>query len=200
MQADPSPQRIALAILVTALELTGGIWIATAWHRYVLLDETPDAILPPFNGRRILVYFGYCVLLTLVALFAFAVLVGIIGVLTVFHAVILILPASIAFMIVLVVCSYRLGIVLPASSVEKPVSLRRAWEATRGSTGALLALLLLSTLCALVLQLPLFPLNFLHLTLAVEIWGAIVGWVALMVGIAILTTLYGHYIEGRAIP
>ena len=32
------------------------------------------------------------------------------------------------------------------------------------------------------------------------LWTLATGWVKMIVGVSILTTLYGHYIEGRAIP
>lgn len=198
--SDPSPAHIALAVVVTFLEAVAAIWIAVAWHRYVLLDEATDSILPQFNGRRILVYFGYSLLLGLVAFAAVFVISFVVVFLQSLNALILAIPLGIAGALAFFVGSYRLGIVLPASSVEKSIGIGQAWQATKGSTGALLALGLLSTLALIVLQALALPLTLLHLTFAVQIWNALVGWVALMVGVAILTTLYGYYVEHRAIP
>lgn len=197
--ADPTPLHVIVAALAVFVEITMGIWIAIAWHRYILLDETPDTVLPAFNGRRILVYFGYAALLSIIMILVVAVFVGLIQLTIAINAPILAVPLVIGVFLLIVVASYRLGIVLPATSVEKSIGLPEAWRATQGTTGALLAVALLTGLGGFLLQLPSWPLRLMHATFALEIWGAIVGWVALMVGIAILTTLYGHYVERRPI-
>lgn len=200
LRADPSPERITISVLVTLLEITVGIWIAVAWHRYVLLDEKPDSILPRFNGPRIFVYFGYSLLLGLIMVAAAVVLFIVVGVLQGLHAMILAIPVGIAAVLVLIVAGYRLGVVLPASSVEKSIGIGEAWRATQGANGAILAVAFLTLLCLIVLQIPTIPLILLHLTLALEVWSAVVNWLALMVGVALVTTLYGYYVERRAIP
>ena len=34
------------------------LWIAVAWHRYILLNEVPTGLVPRFNGGAMLAYFG----------------------------------------------------------------------------------------------------------------------------------------------
>lgn len=32
------------------------LWIAVAWHRFVLLNEAPQGLLPAFKGDRVMAY------------------------------------------------------------------------------------------------------------------------------------------------
>ena len=68
--------------------------------------------------------------------------------------------------------------------------------ATKGEAGALVVVTVLSIALALVLNM---PQQFILEAGSVPalIWQLISGWIVLMVGISVLTTLYGHYIEKR---
>ena len=55
-------------VLISAvISLVAGLWIAVAWHRYVLVIEKPG-VLPVFHGDRILAYFGKGLLAGLILL------------------------------------------------------------------------------------------------------------------------------------
>lgn len=193
-EEPPQPEELPLLFLAAMVSIAGGIWIAIAWHRYILLGEEPGGYLPEFNGRRLLSYFGWSVVLGLILVpvtLAAALLAALLG------PAALMLAALVSTFIVTVVL-YRIALVLPARAVDQPLRLGEAWRATSGATGDILVLALLTTLMIVLIDVPALafvgPLEVLALG-----WRAVTGWIVLLVGAGILTTLYGHYAEGRPI-
>ena len=194
-----SPSRWLPLLIVNIVASVLYIWVATAWHRFVLLDEHPDALLPAFNGRRVLVYVGYSLLVSL-ALAAIGLVGGIfVGIFAAAHVWIIVVPVAIIAVLVVFVVSYRLSVVLPAASVEKPIKLRDAWEDTRGSTWVMISIALLTFVSLAVVSLISRAVLAIGGLPLVELWSAIAGWVVLMVGVALITTLYGFYVDGRPV-
>ena len=106
--------------------------------------------------------------------------------------------------IVSLVIGYRLGIILPAGSIGKPMTLSDAWTKTKGHSGTVVSLGILTFAASLLLQLP----TFIDVSAAetpeagianpvTQIYTLVVGWVFTLIGVGILTTLYGHLVEGR---
>lgn len=176
------------------------LWIAVGWHRFILIDEVPDRAVPDLRGDRMLAYLG--------RILQTSVLAGLVGgvfMLITFGVTVVTKSSSPALMLlplamicVLFLLFYRLAPMLPGAAIGQPIGVRAAWEATRGATGTLILLAIISGLFMVVTDLPLelfkripggIPLGF--------IWAAVAGWIKLMVGISILTTLYGVYVEKR---
>ena len=53
--------------LTVAIFVAVMLWIAVSWHRFILLEEYPHRLLPPFRSDRILADLGRSLLLGLVA-------------------------------------------------------------------------------------------------------------------------------------
>jgi hypothetical protein len=192
------------AMVLTFARIIVGLWVAVAWHRYILLEEEPGALLPAWNGVAIWAYFkagflvGLILLVILLPLMTVAgflllpmagpsaasppLLLGLIGFLVAF------LPAIFIF--------YRLSPALPAAAIGRPLGLREAWFQTGVSGWAFVPLTLVSVLAGWLLDLPLPALARVSLPLAL-VWSAVGQWLMLMVGASIMTTIYGHYIERR---
>lgn len=176
-------------------------WVAVAWHRYVLAEEAPSGLLPPMAGPEILQHLGWSFVLSLGAL----VLSWVLGpVLEALFAPLDGMPGLLAPMAgLLLATSYlglRFGLVLPAAALGRPMGLQDSWQATRPLAGAILGLALLG-LAAFALTGVLVPLLFLaapgagvwlHLALTTAL-----NWVSTMLGLSLLTTLYGHLVERR---
>jgi len=196
---------IVLAIVV----IVANIWIAVAWHRYVLLDEMPGAVIPRFNGERMLAYFGRSLLVGLIAIGLILVASIVVGLVATpllgagrSSAPAILLTEFVVFLVVyvpLAIVLYRLALVLPAAAVGKPIRLGEAWAATSGASGTIVGLAILSVLCAWLLDLPAMFLANGPLLWVGIVWQTVVGWIEVMVGVSILTTLYGYYVERRAI-
>jgi hypothetical protein len=181
------------------------LWIAVAWHRYVLIDEMPGSITPRFNGERLWAYFGRSLLvgvilflLGMVVMIPFGLIVASIiaaapGPLGALYASI---PMFVAYLVIGLV-GYRYSVILPAAAIGKPIGLSEAWEATGGANGAIFVLALVSSLSVVVL-------DFATAWVAIRSpwWIGVplqllVNWGELIVGVSIITTLYGHYVERR---
>jgi hypothetical protein len=131
------------AMILAFARIIVGIWVAVAWHRYILLEEEPGALLPAWNGAAIWAYFkaglmvGLILLVVLLPLMTVAgfllvplagpsaasppLLLGLIGFLVAF------LPAIFIF--------YRLSPALPAAAIGRPLTLREAWFQTGSAAG-----------------------------------------------------------------
>jgi len=185
-----------LVVLVATLFVFS--WVAVSWHRYVLLEEYPG-LLPALSGRPIGAYIGRSLLLALI-LILLALPVGII--LGIFAG--LMLSSMVAFVIINAVLGtlfgwvwLRLAIVLPGTALGKPIPIGEAWRTSGRMSGAIMQaafiLVVLNLLTGLVFG------TALGGNIIGDILNLIVTWVTMMVGISMLTTLYGHLIEGRAL-
>lgn len=197
--ADPPPTgfvagQLAVLLLNTAVTL----WIAVGWHRFVLLAEAPNGWLPPLRGPEMLGYFGRSAL---------------IGVLIV--AVILVVSLMLATLVVPIapglagpvigagalfvgmILFYRLAMVLPAGAIGRSMGFGEAMRQTSGHTGTVVVLALLTVGFTLLLEVP----TLLDGTggLVTLIYQVVVGWIGLMLGVGVLTALYGHLVEGRPV-
>ena len=86
------------------------------------------------------------------------------------------------------------GLVVP----RLPLSVREAWRATKRDDGAVITLAFLVIGGSLLIELPAMIDGGSATTVSL-IYGVVVNWFATMIGISILTSLYGHFIEGRPI-
>ena len=189
-------------VLVFVITVITGIWIAVAWHRYVLKLEMPTTFIPPFHTDRMLGYFGNSLLLMLIAIpiaLVMSLIVGFIA--TSFYSstsvpsIAVGILIGVVTMLPVIVVIYRLSVILPGSALGEKVRLGEAWSKTVGSSGAIILLAVLSILAAVAIDLPMLLLG--SVPLLGFVWSAATAWLKMMVGISILTTLYGHFVEKR---
>lgn len=210
-QADPAAAfsaeggpSIVLVLLNLVVTLVASIWMAVAWHRYILKNESPTGFVPNFNGNRILAYFlrslGIAVLFIVLAI-----PLGIVAALIAAPFFSMTGPGVIGMLIIMVityvplaVLAYRLSTSLPAMALDEGGSFLSGWDATKGENGAIAVLAVISVLLMFVgSMIGIFVFSkLLILSLA---WAFAFNWLVAMVGVSILTTLYGHYIEKRAL-
>ena len=196
--ADLPPERAFPALIALLLMLVTTLWIAVAWHRYVLLNERPAGLIPVMSPARLGRYLWRSILIGLVA-------VALVGVISIAAGGLLLglLGEGIVtnFLIVLAVIVpvftvlYRLSSALPGLALDRQTGFADGWVATTGETETILMLAFFTALVGLVLGTPLrlMPTG----SLVAMLWELAAGWVQLMVSASILTTLYGHYIEKR---
>lgn len=198
------PPGALLAVMITLLAQLGAVlWISVGWHRYVLLAEGAETWLPRPNLPRMLGYFGRSILIGLAATCVFV---------AVWVALGPIAPnvGLVGGLILSIAMSYRLGVALPAGAVGKPIKIPQAWIALKGQSATVLGLAILTFLCSLLLQLPtmldgaaaLAPEEAVVGQVVAAgpisvIYGLVVSWMLLMLGVSVLSTLYGHFVEGR---
>ncbi|PYE84478.1 hypothetical protein [Pseudoroseicyclus aestuarii] len=194
----PAPADLAATLIVLAVTVTVGIlcaaWAAVAWHRFVLLEEYPGWI-PPFAGRPVGAYALRSFQLSLVVI---AIMVPIS---LVFALIATLLPfVFLVFLAIFFAASYlslRFGLILPATAVGETMSLRAAWAASASaSNGIAVAAVVLAAL-QIVLALAVQGLALAGLGILAFAADIVVNWLSLMLGIAVLTTIYGVTVEGR---
>jgi hypothetical protein len=193
--------RFALALVVSLL---ASLWIAVGWHRYVLVMEQPG-VTPPFHGDLMLSYFWGSVLLG-IGIALVAVVVGLLaGIVLQPFAGSPLNPNGAAVVTVLAIVYsvaltlfYRLSPVLPAAALGQGMSFREAWDRTTGASGTFLLLGAFTVVIALAAG-AIGDLLFSSLPILWIAWQFVTTWVFLMVGLSILTTIYGHYVEKRAL-
>lgn len=189
-------------LLVLVITLVTSLWIAVAWHRYVLLQEQPGALVPAFRGDRVAGYFGYSLVIALILIpvaMGLALAIGLVAApfMTAEPSMGAAILVGLLVYVPLVMIGYRLSVVLPAAALGEPLGLGEAWATTRGETGVMLGLAVISVACAIAIQVPvMFLLGDGPLAM---VWQVAAQWVAVMVGASILTTLYGHYVQKRAL-
>lgn len=186
---------------VAFLKAILALWVAVAWHRYVLLNEVPNTI-PKFRGVRMLMYF----------------LKGLLILLPVFLALVMILSPLIftsaflnpngttpaAFVVILGLCVLiasflvimRLSTLLPGAALGHPLSMIETWRRTEGQTSVFAGLSLLIVVLTMVISLGRFVTAYMPLIAALG-FQTIAIYLQTLVFLSVLTTLYGHYIEKR---
>lgn len=201
--AMPESGLVFGTFLVSALSVIVTLWIAVGWHRFVLLDERPAGVMPRFHGGRVLAYLGWSILIgLLVALVAFAVsmLFGVV-LITLVPGGLAGLLLGAASLFVSMILFYRLAVKLPAVAIGREMTFGEAWAATRGHSGTVVVLALLTVAFSILLQVPTMldgggVGGFGAVTVLYQL---VVQWFATLLGVGTLTALYGHLVEGRPV-
>lgn len=190
---------VTALFVMDILWIVTSVWLAVAWHRFVLLGEVPEGIVPRFRGGLIFKYIGVSLVLGLMALLILLA-ISMFGA-RVFAATspkfgaMLAIPFGLFLVIPII---YRLSPVFPAIAIQKPISFGKAWIATSGQTGTLVLAVVIFFVSSGVFYLPSLLGSQLnpHIDL---VFSLVMDWLFTMFAISILTTLYIHYIEGRAL-
>ena len=192
-------------IVMIALYVFVFSWVAVTWHRFILLEEYPDTV-PAVADRPIMAYIGKSIILGLI-LIAIGIpiffVAGALIALFVDPATIAAGGFSLPTLIIGIAAGaammwfwFRFAVVLPGTAIGKSMTLGEGWAATARIAGPIFVAVLI-----------MIAINFVVGELVGAVFGAtgalsaivqiIVQWISLMVGASMLTTLYGHLVEGR---
>ena len=194
-------------LAIAAVTMLAFASIAVNWHRYILLDEVPQAREIFRLDDKTWRYFGnlLLILLALVAAgFVIGLPLGLIG------AVLGAVEALMFLMIVVIVpvigvLALRLSVKLPAVALDRrDFRMRDAWKVTSGNNLPIFLIFLFEIVIALgaglVLGLFAFAVNAIHpmigLTLGFML-QLLVNWIFTIFSITVLTSLYGFFVEKR---
>ena len=120
-------------ILFVLAQMIAGLWVAVAWHRYVLLEEDSGTILPNFKGDRMGAYFVQGLVIGLIVLLAAMAAGAVLGlVLSLAGGMVGVAVTTIAVMGVALWLFYRLSPKLPAAALAEDLTIGDAWGATKG--------------------------------------------------------------------
>ncbi|RMA42732.1 hypothetical protein [Rhodophyticola porphyridii] len=166
-------------------------WAAVGWHRYVLLEERGGVLLPNWNWSFVARYLWAGFRIFMIAL-ALSVVSGVIWAMTQSPSVFSFrsLGVTIGFLWVVT----RIGLILPSAALGKPMRIGESWSLTRPVSGAiLLPIIVIPSVFALLNG----ALQFVPLIGLVLVFFVL--WLQLLVNLALMTTLYGNLVEGRAL-
>ncbi|WP_457646114.1 hypothetical protein [Profundibacter sp.] len=192
----PPDGAIFTGLMVVVVSVFVPIWIAVAWHRYILLEENPGAAVPTFHGPQIMVYLGKSILIGLLLVGGGMAVGGIsVIVLGIFGSYGLIAGMVLAFVFMIYI-SYRIGLVLPAAALGKKMAFGEAQDMTSQAKSVVFQLAIITIGFGVLTQLPSYfnadPASAINI-----VYSQVTGWIVMMLGISILTTLYGVYVENR---
>ena len=123
-------------VLVLVVSLITGIWIAVAWHRYVLLGEIPAGVVPPFMAERMGQYFIKSLLIGLVLMVLGMILMmivgGLFGRLMMGGPVIAMLLVAVMVQVPMIFLGLRMAAALPGTALGQNPPLMAGWQATAG--------------------------------------------------------------------
>ncbi|WP_264211805.1 hypothetical protein [Leisingera thetidis] len=187
--------------LATLILLVVELWVFVSWHRFILLEEYPEGWFPRFRGGRILSYLGHGLLMGLLAVLLM------IPMFAVFFALAmaagetgsgLSMLFAFGYIIFLLIAMYRFSPILPAAAIGKPLKIKEAWQATTGSGGTIILVMVLLGAMQFALQI----VTGLSIAVFAPLGFAFAGLTMLvmtLVNVSVLTTFYGHYVEGRPV-
>ncbi|MEM7722575.1 MAG: hypothetical protein AAF376_09390 [Pseudomonadota bacterium] len=188
-------------------------WAAVGWHRYVLLEEGGNGMFPLWSWKRVRTY------LTRSFLVVILILVVLVGALLAAGSLLFLVQSAALGAAINVGAAFlaswlatRIGLVLPAAALEKRMTIAESWSATRRVAGqVLLPVIAIAVTFGILGQLNglLFAADedtafFLQIgNQAPRVGGMgivvliVLGWLQLLINLALLTTLYGNLVEGR---
>jgi hypothetical protein len=172
-------------------------WVAVAWHRYVLLEER-SGLLPPLRQDLVWPYLGRTILLSLVILLLAIPVAFVVGLpLAMSESFVMLLIMGVLTTLALGWAAMRLSLVFPARAVDRPMGFGESWSATAPASGGILVVVLVLAIINEVLG-RLIPALF-GVNLVAQLLNLAVLWFTAMLGLSVLTTLYGHLVERRTL-
>lgn len=204
------PKSLFLVLLMTVPSVIAYSSIAVNWHRYILLDEVAegwkrlriDGLMWRYIGNAIGIFLLMFIVGFIVGFIGGAAL-ALLGVAGQSKLVIAVIGYLVLFAFI-IVWSYRLSLKLPSIAIELTnFTFRDAWKATDGNFWQILGLVLLFFMCLLLVALAMLLLTYvfgqlgtLGLSALIAIQVA-VNWAATILGVTLLTSLYGFFVEDR---
>lgn len=189
-----SPLMSLMFVVLFPLSLFVTAWVAVSWHRFILLEERAG-LLPAVKGRPIWPYAGRAILLgLLIALMAIPLLflVGIISSAVPFFAI----PLFVVVMVILGFVGLKLGVSLVGTALGKPMKFGDVWNATDQINNTIFGLVFLMVIINVLPSLIVAGIAA-YIPIIGFVLNIVLNWISMMLGISILTTIYGHVIENR---
>ena len=181
---------------ILAINVFVTLWIVVAWHRFILLDELPRKFSPKWHSKTAAKYALNTLLVTISGLPVLFAVSWYFSTSSVFLDMYQIALTPLAWLLVLfnLVLLIRLGLTLPSVAIEQHLGLRGAWRASSGKTFALVQIVILMIICRLLFAIPgeMYPNNNYVILLELVLAG-----IPALIGVSVLTTMYGTWVEGR---
>jgi len=184
-------------LIYLVISIIAALWIAVSWHRFVLLEEYPTSWFPAFHGGPIMAYFGRGLLLGVLIIAVLFVVSLVLGLLLFWTGAFGAAVVGVSGFAAAAYIFYRLCPILPSAAIDQPMTMGDAWKATANNGGTIGVLVIVLIISSLVVQLP-SQIGGTDSVIGVA-YSLVVGWFLMLIGVSVLTTFYGHFVEGRII-
>jgi hypothetical protein len=189
---DAPLQLAVLSLLMVVVYMFLFSWVAVNWHRFILLEEYPRWF-PEFRSRPIGPYIWHTIK---AALLLMVCLIPIMLIGSFLASALGSLGAQLLVAIVTFAISYgwlRIAMGLAGTSIGQPIGLRASWAETAPLSGAIWG----TAFCVMVMGMVATLFETIGGPVIGPFIGIVVNWITFIVGVSILTTLYGHTVQGR---
>ncbi len=196
--SEPNPAMVPVFIGLVLVLFICTCWVATLWHRFMLLEEHSESVLPSWRGDLVWSFIKYAIIVGLAVW-----VIGMIPMLLIMLLLGKFITSSILIFIFfsllmgafIYYISLRFGLVLPAAALGKPITVGDSLHKTKSANGAIMIASLLLAVFTFAIEFVVELTGLNQITL--QISSFVTAWVSMMLGISILTTLYGYLVEDR---
>ena len=188
-----------IAILSMIVVYSVGIAsIAVSWHRFILLDETSSSMVPKWNWsgtKRYIIVSLKIALMIFVVSFLFGFVISFLASAGVLKSIYVAFFAGFLAAMIISYLWLRVGLALPSAALGVDHTIGNSWDLTQSIKGSIWVLLVILLVLGYVFGdgLRMIIVN----KTALFIIGFFTEWIVLMVGVGVLTVLYGHLVEKR---
>ncbi len=194
-EASPVTTEWSLRLAGELAFLASMAWMAVAWHRLILIHETGWP-LPTAPMGRVAAYLAYVAAFEVTVMLVSFIVIGGMAATVLFGAAELAMQVPVYLGIFAASVLFgRLGAILPAVALGPVTSILDGWRATRGAT----LTIALTCLVLFLLEEAVFRGGMaLQIDSRLsEVLQAVLQWPVFLLGIALLTSTYLHYVKGQ---
>ena len=173
-------------------------WIAIAWHRFILIEESGNQLFPIWNNLRVLKYsiktiaiISSVIFILIIPFFLFFIFINGLGLVAILPIVNILLFISFYYLF------FRAGLVLPSIALDETMSIRKSFRETKDISNeiwGLAAIVITMILSIGIISGILAPSNIIGVLVT-----SFFQWIVVMISASLMTTLYGHVVERRPI-
>ena len=173
-------------------------WIAIAWHRFILIEESGNQLIPIWNNLRVLKYSIKTIAIISSVIFILIIPFSMLNIFINGLGLVAILPiVNILLFISFYYLFFRAGLVLPSIALDETMSIRKSFRETKDISNeiwGLAAIVITMILSIGIISGILAPSNIIGVLVT-----SFFQWIVVMISASLMTTLYGHVVERRPI-
>lgn len=191
------PPGIIVAVVAVAIVATfvlAFVSLAASWHRHVLLGERPQ-VFRSIGGSEARYFWAAVRMSLVIMLIVFMPMILIVALTSALNGSIYVtmLP-SLIIGIAVAIIGLRLGTGLAGAAIGAARPLTIGWKGTESCLGTLLLLAVFSQILQTILNLASQIPGLVGLVATL-----LAAWLGTLLSLSIITTLWGHFVEGRAL-
>lgn len=191
------PPGIIVAVVAVAIVATfvlAFVSLAASWHRHVLLGERPQ-VFRSIGGSEARYFWAAVRMSLVIMLIVFMPMILIVALTSALNGSIYVtMLASLIIGIAVAIIGLRLGTGLAGAAIGAARSLTTGWKGTESCLGTLLLLAVFSQILQTILNLASQIPGLVGLVATL-----LAAWLGTLLSLSIITTLWGHFVEGRAL-